>query len=90
MCIRDSLSSYVLKRANLSLTPYNEFLLQLSEKLPIIHHLGIWESDGTYHGWEDAESGEYEWKEQLMEYENLVYNHSLDPKTVNEMFSISQ
>ena len=61
-----------------------------SEKLPIIHHLGIWESDGTYHGWEDAESGEYEWKEQLMEYENLVYNHSLDPKTVNEMFSISQ
>ena len=84
------LSSYVLKRANLSLTPYNEFLLQLSEKLPIIHHLGIWESDGTYHGWEDAESGEYEWKEQLMEYEDLVYNHSLDPKTVNEMFSISQ
>lgn len=84
------LSSYVLKRANLSLTPYNEFLLQLSEKLPIIHHLGIWESDGTYHSWEDAESGEYEWKEQLMEYEGLVYNHSLDPKTVNEMFSISQ
>jgi len=84
------LSSCVLKRANLSLTPYNEFLLQLSEKLPIIHHLGIWESDGTYHSWEDAESGEYEWKEQLMEYEDLVYNHSLDPKTVNEMFSISQ
>ena len=36
------LSSYVLKRANLSLTPYNEFLLQLSESSPIIHHLGIW------------------------------------------------
>ena len=84
------LSSYVLKRANLSLTPYNEFLLQLSEKLPIIHHLGIWESDGTYHSWEDAESGDYDWKEQLVEYENLVYNHSLDSKTVNEMFSIAQ
>lgn len=84
------LSSYVLKRANLSLTPYNEFLLQLSEKLPIIHHLGIWESDGTYHSWEDAESGDYEWKEQLLEYEDLVYNHSLDPKTVNAMFSVSQ
>ena len=83
------LSSYVLKRANLSLTPYNEFLLQLSEKLPIIHHLGIWESDGTYHSWEDAESGDYDWKEQLLEYEKLVYNHSLDPKTVNEMFSIA-
>lgn len=83
------LSSYVLKRANLSLTPYNEFLLQLSEKLPIIHHLGIWEFDGTYHSWEDAESGDYDWKEQLVEYENLVYNHSLDSKTVNEMFSIA-
>ena len=71
-------------------TPYNEFLLQLSEKLPIIHHLGIWESDGTYHSWEDAESGDYDWKEQLVEYENLVYNHSLDSKTVNEMFSIAQ
>lgn len=57
---------------------------------PIIHHLGIWESDGTYHSWEDAESGDYDWKEQLLEYENLVYNHSLDPKTVNEMFSLSQ
>lgn len=84
------LSSYVLQRANLSLTPYNEFLLQLSEKLPVIHHLGIWESDGTYHSWEDAEGGDYEWKEQLLEYEKLVYNHSLDPKTVNEMFSIAQ
>ena len=83
------LSSYVLQRANLSLTPYNEFLLQLSEKLPVIHHLGIWESDGTYHSWEDAESGDYDWKEQLLEYEKLVYNHSLDPKTVNEMFSIA-
>ena len=51
------LSSYVLKRANLSLTPYNEFLLQLSEKLPIIHHLGIWESDGTYHSWETRRAG---------------------------------
>ena len=84
------LSSYVLERANLSLTPYNEFLLQLSEKLPVIHHLGLWEADGTYHSWEDAESGDYEWKEQLAEYENLVYNHSLDPKTVNTMFSVSQ
>ena len=84
------LSSYVLKRANLSLTPYNEFLLQLSEKLPIIHHLGIWEFDGTYHSWEDAESGYYDWREQLVEYDNLVYNHSLDSKTVNEMFSIAQ
>ena len=83
------LSSYVLQRANLSLTPYNEFLLQLSEKLPVIHHLGIWESDGTYHSWEDADSGDYDWKEQLLEYEKLVYNHSLDPKTVNEMFSIA-
>lgn len=83
------LSSYVLQRANLSLTPYNEFLLQLSEKLPVIHHLGIWESEGTYHSWEDAESGDYDWKEQLLEYEKLVYNHSLDPKTVNEMFSIA-
>jgi len=43
----------------------------------------------TYHSWEDAESGDYDWKEQLVEYENLVYNHSLDSKTVNEMFSIA-
>ena len=84
------LSSYVLKLANLSLTPYNEFLLQLSEKLPVVHHLGVWEADGTYHSWQGAESGAYEWTDQLMEYENLVYNHSLDPKTVTEMFSVAQ
>ena len=59
--------------------------------------VAIFAVKGTMHqfvygccGSKDVESGEYEWKEQLMEYEDLVYNHSLDPKTVNEMFSISQ
>ena len=50
---------------------------------------------GTVTNWESAtvttaNEEIIDWKEQLVEYENLVYNHSLDSKTVNEMFSIAQ
>lgn len=82
------LSSYVLERAGLSLTPYNRFLLTLSEELPVVHFLGCYTEDGTYYPWGDAEDGGHSFSQKLRDYEILVYNHSLDRKKTNEMFSL--
>lgn len=82
------LSSYMLERAGLSMTPYNQFLLSLSEELPVVHFLGCYTEDGTYYPWGDAEDGGHSFSQKLKDYEILVYNHSLDQRKVNEMFSL--
>ena len=78
----------MLERAGLSLTPYNRFLLTLSEELPVVHFLGCYTEDETYYPWGDAEDGGHPFSQKLRDYEILVYNHSLDRKKVNEMFSL--
>ena len=42
------LSSYVLKLAGLDMTPYNRFLLELSETYPVLHFLGFYDNEGNY------------------------------------------
>ena len=82
------LSSFMLERAGLSMTPYNRFLLALSEELPVVHFLGCYTGDGTYYPWGDAEDGGHSFSQKLKDYEILVYNHSLDRKKIDEMFSL--
>lgn len=43
------LSSEVLWRANLEMTPYNRFLLAMKEDLPVVHFLGCYDREGTYY-----------------------------------------
>ena len=82
------LSSYMLKLAGLELTPYHKFLLGMSEYLPVIHPIGVFEPDGTYYSWQEAESGQCPYQDLVMEYEYLVYNHSMDSRTVTKLFSL--
>lgn len=82
------LSSYMLKLAGLELTPYHKFLLGMSEYLPVIHPIGVFEPDGTYYSWQEAESGQCPYRDLVMEYEYLVYNHSMDSRTVTKLFSL--
>lgn len=83
------LGSEVLNLANLELTPYDSLRLKLAEEVPVVHFLGCWDKNGTFYSWEDAEKGQ-EFSELLLDYERLVYNHSLDNKTVSEAFSVPQ
>ncbi len=82
------LSSEVLWRANLEMTPYNRFLLAMKEDLPVVHFLGCYDRDGTYYYWAKAESERCPYQDTVLDYEALVYNHSLDRKKFKELFVI--
>lgn len=82
------LSSEVFDRANLSMTPYNRFLLEMEKELPVIHPLGCFDHAGNYYSWNKAGSPGSPYEKTVTDYEFLVYNHSLDRKKLKEMFTI--
>lgn len=84
------LSSHVLKLANLELTPFNRFLLEMSEKIPVVHPIGCYEKDGTFYSWEEARSETCPYQQLIEDYECLVYNHSLERESreLEEMFTV--
>lgn len=84
------LSSCLLERANLAMTPYQQFLLQLSKSLPVIHPIGCYGQDGTYYSWSEAESDSCPFSQLVFDYESMVYNHSLDNQKVGALFSLPQ
>lgn len=82
------LSAHMLRLANLEMSPFHHFLLTMWESLPVVHPMGLYEGDGTYYSWSQAESPDCPYQRLVMDYEYLVYNHSLDGRTVAEVFSI--
>ncbi len=73
------LSSLVLKTAGTQLTKYNNYLLELSETLPVINTVGYIDKDGNYYKWSDISP----YTELLSEYENLQYNAVFDTENIN-------
>lgn len=84
------LSSEVLKLAGLEMTPYNRFLLQMAEVLPVIHPIGCYDSEGTYYSWGETASEQCQYQAFVEEYENLVYHHSMDHKWSTGMFALEE
>ena len=82
------LSSYMLEASGLSMTPYNNFLLSLSEDVPVIHPNGCYDSDENYYYWGKAESERCPYVEEILDYKYLAYNHSLDSKKYTKAFVI--
>lgn len=82
------LSSYVLKLSGLELTPYNRFLLLLSQDVPVISPLGCFDAEGNYYSWETADTEACPFGEEILKYEYLAYNHSLDGKKYTAAFSL--
>ena len=84
------LSSYVLKLAGLDMTPYNRFLLDLSQIYPVLHFLGFYDKDGNYQSWSEAESGENPNRKQILDYEAMAYNHSIDRRKYKPLFTLEE
>lgn len=84
------LSSYVLELANLKMTPYNQFLLELAKQIPVVNLVGCYDTDMKFYPWGDAEDGGHPFSESLREYKMLVYNHSMDKKKKLELYTIRQ
>ena len=67
------LSSYVMKVAGVELPLYNQYLLKLSETLPVINGVGIVDAAGNHY---ELEKNPY--SDLLRDYEYVVYNHLFD------------
>ena len=68
------LSSLVMKTANVKLTDYNKYLLELSKILPVIDTVGYIDKDNNYYKW----SSTSKYSTQLSEYELIQYNNIFD------------
>ena len=64
-------------------------LLAMREELPVVHPLGCYDREGTYYYWAKAESERCPYQDTVLDYEALVYNHSLDRKKLKELFVIA-
>lgn len=70
------LSSYLLKIAGLEMTGYDKFLLNLSEKVPVINAVGYIGDDGKHYSFSDKSS----YQNDILKYQILQYNNLIDKK----------
>ena len=61
----------LLEEAGLAMPAYNQFLLQMQEKMPAMNLFGYYDSAYVFHPFEDA--GETE-AQYLKDYQCLMYN----------------
>ena len=77
------LSAWLMKEAGMKITPYQQFLLDLRKKLPVLTAMGCIDKDGNYY--ESPEDSPY--VDMVKEYEILQYNNLWDTKNmVNSFF----
>ena len=83
------LSSYVLKAAGLKMTPYNKLLLDLSQKVPVIHPNGCYDNEGNFYTHDESVmSSICPYYKEILNYKYLSYNHSLDQKKFTQAFAL--
>ncbi len=68
------LSSLLLKTAGVQLTEYNKYLLNLSEKIPVINTVGYIDKNGNYYKWSDVSP----YTKLINQYEKIQYNCIFD------------
>lgn len=68
------LSSYVLKVAGVELPAYNQYLLKLSETLPVISNVGCCDKEGVFY----ASGKDSPYKDLLAGYQKIAYNYITD------------
>ena len=78
------LAAYVVDVAGIKNTRYNEYLLKLSEKLPVISAVGYIDAEDNYYKW----SNTTQYTTLLAEYEKIQYNNIFDYKNKNDIFYI--
>ena len=76
------LGAYVMKEAGLKITPYQQFILDLREKLPVICSMGCLDKDGNYY-----KSGlDSPYSDLVKEYQILQYNNLIDTRNTVDSF----
>lgn len=73
------LSSYVMKTAGVEITEYNKYLLELSERIPVINVAGYCDSEGNYYSFEQQSP----YSELINNYKKVQYNNLFDQENVD-------
>lgn len=68
------LAPMLLETAGLELSPYQAYLLDMADTLPIVNTLGIMDAEGHYY--QDPETSPY--SELIEGYQQLLYNNIID------------
>ncbi|WP_195269659.1 LTA synthase family protein [Eubacterium sp. 1001713B170207_170306_E7] len=77
------LSSLLLEQAGIQGTPYNDYLMKLSETLPVINSVGIIDNEGQYFRKGDPTIHDRD----VLEYRQMLYNNMLDTaRRRNDLF----
>ncbi|MDO4295629.1 MAG: LTA synthase family protein [bacterium] len=78
------LSCAMLQRANLQMSPYQEFLSEMALAAPVVHMLGYYDGEMQFQDWVNwREKKEYEW---FHPFEILQYNNMFEKRRNNELF----
>lgn len=81
------LSSVLLETAGLETTPYNEYLLELQQTLPVITAIGYMDDRGNYYSYDE----ESPYTALLEEYKVLQYNNLFDEENkMEEIFIVEE
>lgn len=80
------LAPELLKQAGLEMSPYHKFLLKMQETFPVVHPIGCYDGQERYYSWESLEEEGSPYRNLLLNYEYLVYNHIFDGRKYKEMF----
>ncbi len=81
------LGAYVMEKAGLPLTEYQEFLLGLRQTLPVICSGTYIDENGVYHDWNKRNQDEV-YGDLINDYNILTYNHLTDASNrVTEIFN---
>ena len=70
------LSSYLMDTIGMELPVYNQYLLKLSETLPVINTIGYIDAEGNHY----THTGESKYSKILNDYENICYNYLFEEK----------
>lgn len=82
------LSSKMLDLAHLDMSPYQYFLLRMSETLPVAHKFGFYTADGSHYEWEEGSTPICPYCDLILDYECMEFNHSMDKNKANQLFDI--
>jgi phosphoglycerol transferase MdoB-like AlkP superfamily enzyme len=82
------LASRMLKEAGLEMSPYQYFLLQMSQQLPVVHRIGYFDSENQWYEWSQASTAECPYRQLVLDYEAMAFNHSLDRKKNTKLFAL--
>ncbi len=81
------LSSYVLQQAGLELTPYNKFLLNLKDTLPVIGMGAVCNHSGKWYAMDELTK---EYEALITQYKTIQYNNVIDRRHIqSNIFTLS-